>query len=198
MFLYLCKGAAADKARVCFKRWSAADLLSRRGAFDARLNPCVWWQLQEDAALDALADMQPTGSILGRIALGPVKDEAVDETWEDDIARAAEVASFEVRVHVYQARNLPAGDDTGSTDPYVRVTVGGESRETRRKEATISPQFYETLRFRVNLPVRSEYMPPILLQVRVGVTRSVYDVRRRCLPSSIVRAAIRLRHDDQR
>ncbi|KAA0148152.1 hypothetical protein FNF31_07464 [Cafeteria roenbergensis] len=164
VFLYLRRGKAGP--RVCFARWSGEELAQEEDAFDATANPCEWVPLQEDVALDALADNQQPGAVLCRLALAPSEFETVDETWEDDLARASAKGAFELRVHVYQARNLPAADSTGSADPYVRVQVDGQVMETRYKEATVSPLFYETLRFRgLALPLEREFRPPVTLQV---------------------------------
>ncbi len=46
------------------------------------------------------------------------------------------------QIHVYQGRNLPAADDTGSLDPYLMLRVGAVESKTSKKLATTAPQWY--------------------------------------------------------
>jgi hypothetical protein len=72
---------------------------------------------------------------------------------------------YELRVHIYMGRNLPAADDDGQSDPFVKASCAGEwgKREqhyrsddpctdkldqTAAKRGTVNPQWYETLHFR--------------------------------------------------
>ena len=57
---------------------------------------------------------------------------------------------FELRAHIYQARNLPSMDEDGLANPYTVVTLQGFAGHTRVAEPTCNPLWYETVR--VELP----------------------------------------------
>lgn len=46
------------------------------------------------------------------------------------------------QIHVYQARNLPAADASGSIDPYVVVKFMGHEAKTTVKKQTKNPSWY--------------------------------------------------------
>jgi hypothetical protein len=51
---------------------------------------------------------------------------------------------WELRVHVYQARGLPAKDTNGLSDPYVSVMFGGKTdQKTDVKRKTLSPSYFQ-------------------------------------------------------
>ena len=55
---------------------------------------------------------------------------------------------YDVRAHIYQARDLPSADENGAADPYVMLRVGGRPyKATRTKFETRFPVWYETLSF---------------------------------------------------
>ena len=67
--------------------------------------------------------------------------------------------AYEVRLHVYQARDLPARDDSGSLDPFVTASLCGielraQDGKTRTavQTQTAFPLYYQTLRAMVWLP----------------------------------------------
>jgi hypothetical protein len=164
VFLYLVRSETGQ--RVCYARWSGAELLADENPFDAAWNPCEWVPLQEDYALNVIADQQQPGVVLCRMALGRSSLETSDPTWTDDLVTAARKGRFELRVHLYQGRNIPAADSNGTSDPYVRVHVAGAMKQSLVKERTTSPQFYETLVFPdLDLPTSPEFQPPVTLQV---------------------------------
>lgn len=70
-----------------------------------------------------------------------------------------------LRVYVYQARHLPAADDDGLLNPYVKVRFKGSKEKTKARGATTNPLFYETLSFHEMLPEDVRYGPDVLLQI---------------------------------
>ena len=72
----------------------------------------------------------------------------------------SELKAYELRVHVFQARNLPAKNADGLLDPYVKVSVAGTSAigmtdgepRTTLKHRTHDPLWYETLLLQTWLP----------------------------------------------
>jgi len=79
---------------------------------------------------------------------------------------------YEVRLHLYQGRDLPPLDANGLLDPYVVALVGGRrltSKAGRKRSAveaeTLNPTWYDTLRVQVWLPADLSLAPPLVLEV---------------------------------
>ena len=72
---------------------------------------------------------------------------------------------FELRAHIYQARNLPSMDEDGLANPYTVVTLQGFAGHTRVAEPTCNPQWYETVRVELQLPQPTPITAKILLRV---------------------------------
>jgi len=72
---------------------------------------------------------------------------------------------FELRAHIYQARNLPSMDEDGLANPYTVVTLQGFHSMTRVAEPTCNPLWYETVRVEVDLPQPVPITSQILLRV---------------------------------
>eukprot|EP01051_Picozoa_sp_SAG22_P002057 SAG22_NODE_87_length_21437_cov_14.162480_14_plen_930_part_00 len=107
--------------------------------------------------------------------MGIAKDSGKVKTLADDHVIRAEMRppqteGWELRLHIYQCKDLPAADDDGTSDPYLKVTVAGQTQFTRVVPDTCYPRFYQTLTFRnLQLPdenyVRMGLAPRIVLQV---------------------------------
>lgn len=63
-----------------------------------------------------------------------------------------------------QGRDLPAADDNGALDPFLRISLAGVTVESSRKNATTSPLWYETVSLDVDLPM-VEFAPQVLFQL---------------------------------
>ena len=48
------------------------------------------------------------------------------ENWSGDLASFATKRPYQMRMHIYQGRNLPAADDNGQLDPYLIMRFGGK------------------------------------------------------------------------
>ena len=49
---------------------------------------------------------------------------------------------YQLRVHVYQARNLPGLDDSGLSDPYLVISCGGKRVSTEIIDETLFPTWF--------------------------------------------------------
>eukprot|EP01052_Picozoa_sp_SAG31_P001500 SAG31_NODE_50_length_30520_cov_89.906712_21_plen_447_part_00 len=77
---------------------------------------------------------------------------------------------YELRVHIYQAKHLLPADDNGKSDPYVVASVAGQERRTTICQATLFPEWYQTIRFEaLKLPPRERIdmgiCPRLVLQL---------------------------------
>ena len=78
------------------------------------------------------------------------------------------MATFELRVSVYQADGLLAADSNGFSDPFLRATIGGQSRRTTYKACTLAPRWYESLVFgQLELPTDLRLAPELVLNMCV-------------------------------
>jgi hypothetical protein len=155
-FVYLCKGSKPrPNRRICYKRFKSAELISVRDGGQGVADDMRWHQLHEDKAIDAIKDGVYPGSLLFRLRLMlSSDDDPNDNSWADDIAAMGQTQPYELRVHLYQARNLPAADDT----------FQGEQLKSATKMATCNPMWYQTLTMDVSLP-ELRFCPQVLLEV---------------------------------
>lgn len=72
---------------------------------------------------------------------------------------------FELRAHIYQARDLPSMDEDGMCNPYVVVTLAGFAGHTRVSEPTCNPQWYQSIKVPLPLPQPIPMSAKIIVQV---------------------------------
>ncbi|PIK46881.1 putative otoferlin [Apostichopus japonicus] len=53
--------------------------------------------------------------------------------------------TYQMRCHIYQARSLVGSDSSGLSDPFARVVVMDQSKQTKTIEETLSPTWDEVL-----------------------------------------------------
>jgi hypothetical protein len=59
---------------------------------------------------------------------------------------------------------LPAADENGSSDPFIRITGTGKAQDTRVIFDNVNPIFYQTLDIEYEAN-REEDMPPIIIDL---------------------------------
>ncbi|CAE7652847.1 Dysf, partial [Symbiodinium microadriaticum] len=158
--VYICVGKGTDLQPVCFHRIKAKDLIGQR--FKA---PPKWIFFKEDKSIDALDDGQFPGSVLIRLGFGTEED-ATDskQEWDESIQRMKRRSPYQVRCHLYQGRDLPAADSNGLLDPFLKINLLGQVKESTHKKKTRFPLYYETICFDCELPER-EFLPQVNLQL---------------------------------
>lgn len=162
VFVYL---VDRDNRTLSYFRRSAASIME-----DGWSGAAKWVELQVDAATDALKKNQYPGAVLLRLGLGHADAVPTDLPWLRTLAvQLPARRRFELRVHVFQARNLLAADADGTSDPYVVVRYGGSVERTRIRPNTTSPMWYQTL----SLPVD---LMPIQIAPKVCVWLSVLSI----------------------
>ena len=72
----------------------------------------------------------------------------------ESVLAFADAYTFQVRAHFYQARDLPAEDKSGLSDPFLRLSFGGASGETRIIPETLTPTWDETVVRALGRPIR--------------------------------------------
>ncbi|XP_056626816.1 myoferlin isoform X1 [Triplophysa dalaica] len=80
--------------------------------------------------------------------------------------------TYHLRVHVFQARNLPALDKDSYSDPYVHVSFLHQSQTTETIKSTLNPTWDQTLIFK-NLEIYGD--PQTLAQSPPLVLLEIFD-----------------------
>ncbi|CAK4632712.1 unnamed protein product [Aphanomyces euteiches] len=164
VFVYLCKGENPRK-QIAFKRYTAKELIEKKMA----INP-EWITLKEDPCVDALEDESFPGNIYLDLAMGSVDQaDQTRDAWSTfyDKNKLETRHKYEVRVNIFQARQLPALDDNGLSDPYAKVRFMGEEKRLKEKKKTINPTWYETLTFQCELPPKEflHFSPQVIVRL---------------------------------
>ncbi len=50
-----------------------------------------------------------------------------------------------MRLYLYGGKELPSGDDSGASDPFVIVRCGGQVARSNTKFETLNPTYFETM-----------------------------------------------------
>jgi hypothetical protein len=170
VIVYLFTGEVSSPNKFAFVRYRAADLIKQKF-----MGGTKWHMMGEDPALDALKDDMLPGNLQMRLGFGLKQDfdqPAVRASWQADVEAlaASQLQPFEVRVHVFQGRGLPATDSSGSMDPYVKVKFGGVAEDKALHQTAVvndslDPVFYKTMVFSAMLPKRLDLAQQVNVQV---------------------------------
>lgn len=85
---------------------------------------------------------------------------------EECLPSRTKLTAYELRLHIFQGRDLPAADDDGVLDAFIVAKLCGCQVESTVQQDTTHPQWYETLTLRAWLPD---------LDVAPHLTLSVWD-----------------------
>ncbi|CAB1121421.1 unnamed protein product [Ectocarpus sp. CCAP 1310/34] len=122
LIVHLMAGTGTNAEPCSFRRFPAKELIEEKFGGAPK-----WIRLQEDKVLDLLVNNEFPGSVLIRMGLGPIESYITNKSkWKDEIQGLLRREAYELRVHLYQARNLPSADSSGLIDPYLKVKFLGE------------------------------------------------------------------------
>ena len=163
VILYLC---SKQGKRTHFRRISAREIASASGhAADAP----AWLTLSFVEARPATRG-EPLPSLFCRVRLAT---EAEAAGWPAiPVPPSSPLRAWELRLHLFQARDLPASDPDGVLDAFAVVSIGsqlavGVKGKLRSEIAadTAHPQWYETMRLQAWLPQPFECAPNLVLEL---------------------------------
>ena len=161
-FIYLCRGDPyVDKNRICYSRVPTLQLIET-GFDDASIQ---WVPLTGDPVIDQVRDVTDPGTVLMKLAVGQASE--VDQRtgdWELEMEEATETYEYQLRLHCYQASDLPAVNENGSIDPFIKASLCGVETETKYITQCNNPQWYETLTMNVALPA-FRFAPQVKVQL---------------------------------
>ena len=100
---------------------------------------------------DAAAGMEDRREDLERKA--ELRGERLAANLESEFVEPLPTRPFMLRMELYQARDLPAADAHGSSDPFAVLRVGRNIAETNVVTSTTSPSWFRELFVQVDLPL---------------------------------------------
>lgn len=71
---------------------------------------------------------------------------------------------MKVRAYIWQARDLPAADENGSSDPFIKICDSEKEHCTATIWDNLNPLFYEGLELTYEANTEEE-LPPIIVEV---------------------------------
>ena len=187
-FLYILDKRTGERTH--FISFKCEDLIAHGLSFSP-----TWHQLMPTRPVPIKPGVPPP-AVLISIGLGcePMSTNKTVFPWPPmPMPMRTSLAAYELRAHLYQARDLPARTDDGLLDPYVIISLAGQratnargklSSETARE--TRDPLWYETLTMQMWLPPL-ELAPQLVLEVwdqqNISTSEVQVDKKR---PSSFV------------
>lgn len=123
----------AQGKRIAFHRARGAELAFSGGCFAPSIV-----HMRPTAPVSAGT---PTPTLMLSLTLAPAEQATMP--WPPNpsiLPLVAERSPYEVRLHVYQARDLPARDDNGALDPFVTASICGvklASKAAKERTATL-------------------------------------------------------------
>mmetsp|Transcript_31029 Transcript_31029/g.28217 ORF Transcript_31029/g.28217 Transcript_31029/m.28217 type:complete len:446 (+) Transcript_31029:579-1916(+) len=160
IFVYFQDEAKIDR-RHSFIRLKAKDFLNPSD------DAVKTFKLKEDKSLDLVTDEEFPGIIYARIQLfgsNPPERRPLNH-------HQTEKLKYQMRCYIYVARNLPAADKEGTSDPFVTVKCAGKQGRTETRENTLNPGFFECVTID-NLELRDLRKE---VDMPVGLSVCVYD-----------------------
>mmetsp|Transcript_30125 Transcript_30125/g.35520 ORF Transcript_30125/g.35520 Transcript_30125/m.35520 type:complete len:1909 (+) Transcript_30125:29-5755(+) len=151
-----------DNAPVSFLRVPVVELLAENFQ-----GPPKFYHLRPDRSRKAaLGEAEYAGSV--SIKLGFGREEVARQHQWSDFSEVDETSAYCLRIHLFQARGLPASDESGTIDPYVKIRFNGLRTKSSQKEKTCDPCWFESLEIDNNslmLPEDPDFCPEIVLRV---------------------------------
>lgn len=142
VFIYLVqKMRIGGPKRVCYYRGDIEEFLDP--------NPDLkWLQFSPDLSVGEVKEHYRAGIIGIKLSLwdvtanGPV-NWLNYASWAQKMRKRSNIVK--VRAYCFQARDLPAADEGGSSDPFLRITDCARHHDTRTIFDNVNPIWYETM-----------------------------------------------------
>jgi hypothetical protein len=169
-FVYLCRYDKSEPLPFCFAKLNPSDIFSDGSDGKPSFWPDFRWiSLREDKSLDALPGRMFPGALLLKIGLSKSEVDEVHsmKAWDKiDLKQYRKKTPFCIRVHVFMGADLPAADDNGLLDPYLKIGIGGSKQlQSRKQYDTRDPLFLATFDFNTTLCDDLSVAPPVCLHL---------------------------------
>ncbi|KAB7494930.1 Dysferlin [Armadillidium nasatum] len=154
--------------------WEYATLFSRRFHARERGIDIVRRRRWRRKLVPAEHGIPTTPRIMVMTDNKDVKESVVQITCPRQYVVSTEIHLYQLRAHIYQARDLAAGDKSGLSDPYAVVSFCGSTQQTEKQGQTLCPTWDQTLVFdeiRISGPI----IPPNEMCSPPSVVVEIYD-----------------------
>lgn len=163
VFVYLMDGDDP----VCYYRCKASE-------FNKPNAELKWVPLINDLAVGSITKAYKAGMISFRLSIHN-QDEFGDVDWDYVPAWSYDLSDdpdkYPIRANIYQCKELPASDDNGTSDPYIKIWSPFKPNETEQKMIRTrivndnnNPIFYNTVQS-FFYSVDYDWSPPIVLDI---------------------------------
>ncbi|CAG9316505.1 unnamed protein product [Blepharisma stoltei] len=157
VFIYL----VYEDKRICYARIKPSACINKNSQAE-------WVSLIPDKSIGKVKENWKAGFLRVRIYIGLFdndNDELRTGNWDQKLIKP-KMEDWVLLAHVFQARDLPAADGVGLSDPYLVIYCAGVEVSTKNKprEQTLNPRWYETFPMQIRIPT-IEDAPPVILSV---------------------------------
>jgi hypothetical protein len=123
--------------------------------------------MNPDLAIGEVKDFYRAGIIGVKMSVHDVTSNGAIN-WKDSPAWAGKIVRrppiMKVRVYIWQCRDLPAADENGSSDPFIKIADSEKDHETETIWDNLNPLFYQGLELLYEANSEKE-LPPIVVEV---------------------------------
>ncbi len=156
VFVYLYKG----KKRICYWKGSIMEFTNP--------NPNLrWLELMPDFAIGEVKEHYKAGIVGIRMSIHDVTQNGLID-WKDYPQWAKKISkrlpNIKIRIFCWQARDLPAADESGSSDPFIQITDSDRTQNTAVIWDNVNPLFYQGIDaiYEAN---SIEELPPVIVDL---------------------------------
>lgn len=127
----------------------------------------TWCQLKADRAVDEVEEDYQAGMIALKMGVRKKGFDAYDfkseAAWMKDAPRR--MSAMKIRCFLFQCKDIPAADEDGTSDPFIRVwSCAEEVVETKVVDDNLNPIFFEVKDIQYDFNDLAD-APPIILEV---------------------------------
>ncbi len=160
VFVYLMqKFRVGGWKRICFYKAPIAEFMDMNASVE-------WIEMNPDLAIGEVKEHYKAGILGVRLSLWDVTNNGGPANWNnypnwvEKLKKRPKI--IKVRAYIFQARDLPAADENGSSDPFARIQDCGTTQDTKTIFDNTNPIWYETLELGYEAANIND-MPPIVV-----------------------------------
>jgi hypothetical protein len=124
-----------------------------------------WLELEPDNAVGEVKEHYKAGIVGLRMS---IHDGATPINWMNYKVWSQKIQKrpplIKIRVFCWQARDLPAADESGSSDPFIRLTDADTTHDSQTIFDNVNPIFYEGLDILYEAGSKEE-LPPVIVDL---------------------------------
>jgi len=155
------KGKLFGERAICYSRLRITEFL------DPSPKVHKWIELNPDPAVGAVKESHKAGFISVKMSVHDGTVTPIEwkkqPAWSKKLSKRSDI--LKVRAYVFQCRDLPAADEDGQSDPYIKIwDIQHKQVKTKTIYDNITPLFYECVEMQYEAN-NSEELPPFLLDI---------------------------------